>query len=425
MCANQQPRASISLKSFDWICYAKGSLTHLGIRYVKWTVLSLLCGVLAGAASALFLYTLDWATRVRDAEPALIWGLPIAGLFIGAVYHHFGREVAAGTSLVLDEIHNPQKVIPFRMAPLVLGGTVLTHLFGGSAGREGTAVQMGASLADQLTRIFKIESAERKALLMAGASAGFGAAVGAPWAGAIFGMEVVRVGSRPRLAGMFECVIASFAAYYVAILLRAPHSVYPRVEIPGFDVGAICLVLVAGLLFGIAARLFMLMAHFVERRLSSAVVNPPFRPFLGGCVLVALFWLEGSYRYVGLGIPQIQEALQQTTTFFDPFFKMVFTAVTVGTGFKGGEFIPLVFIGTTLGSALSAFLPLSCGFLGALGFAAVFGGAARTPLACTIMAMEIFGARIGVYALLACLASDLFAGGHRLYRRSPTPRDKL
>lgn len=203
-------------------------------RYIRWTFFSALCGVLSGIAASIFLISLDWVTKTRTGFPAIIWGLPLAGLIIGLVYHHFGKDVAAGNNLILDEIHDPKRTVPFHMAPLILLGTVITHLFGGSAGREGTAVQMGASLSDQLTRFFKIEPEERKILLTAGAGAGFGAAIGAPWAGMVFGMEVINIG-RLRLFAWFECLVASFAGYYTAVFLNAPHSAYPAIEVPGVD----------------------------------------------------------------------------------------------------------------------------------------------------------------------------------------------
>lgn len=384
-------------------------------HYLKWIFLSALCGLLAGTAAAVFLLTLDWATRFRLEHPGIIWALPLAGLFIGGIYHHFGKDVAAGNNLILDEIHDPKKVIPFHMAPFILLGTIVTHLFGGSAGREGTAVQMGASLSDQLSRFFRIGPEGRKVLLTAGAGAGFGAAIGAPWAGVIFGMEVLSVG-RLRLSAWLECIIASFVGFYTAVILGAPHSVYPVPDIPGFHFSLLLYVAAAGILFGLAANAFSRSTHLVERAANRWIAYPPLKPFFGGLILVALFYLEGSYRYAGLGIPYIQEALSSPASFKDPLLKSVFTSLTVGTGFKGGEFIPLVFIGTTLGSALALILPVSFGFLGALGFAAVFGGAANTPIACTLMAMEMFGARIGPYALLACFVSYYFSGHRGIYR---------
>ncbi len=383
-------------------------------RYLRWTLLSALGGVLSGLAAAAFLILLEWATSTRDVHPQIIWLLPAAGLAIGWMYHRFGKAVESGSNLILDEIHDPRNVIPARMAPFILLGTVLTHLFGGSAGREGTAVQMGASLSDQLTRFFQIEPEERKVLLVAGAGAGFGAAIGAPWAGAVFGMEVIAVG-RLRLFAWFQCLIASFAGYYSAILAGAHHSVFPRVD-TSFELRNAMFVVLAGVAFGLAVRGFVHLTHFIERLHQRLIPRLPLRPFVGGLLLIVLYKIEGSYRYAGLGLPEIQHGLRQASRFSMPALKAFFTALTVGSGFKGGEFIPLVFVGTTLGSALSVIFPVPVGLLGSVGFAAVFAGAANTPIACTIMAIEIFGLPIAPYAFLACFVSYYASGPHGIYK---------
>jgi H+/Cl- antiporter ClcA len=233
-------------------------------QYLRWIIFSHLSGILSGAAAAIFLISLEWATNLRINHPEIIWGLPLAGLAIGLLYHYLGKDVAAGNNLILDEIHDPKKVVPPHMAPFILAGTLVTHLFGGSAGREGTAVQMGASLSDQLSRFFRIEPQERRILLAAGAGAGFGAAIGAPWAGVIFGMEVINVG-RLRLFALLECFIASFTGFYLAVALGAPHTRYPSVALPDLGVKTLALVAVAGAIFGLSARFFTACTHLVEK----------------------------------------------------------------------------------------------------------------------------------------------------------------
>lgn len=393
----------------------RAKLNNLFYKYLKWTFLSGLSGLLAGVAAAVFLISLEWATRTRVGNRVIIWALPFAGLLVGWVYHKWGKGAARGHNLILDEIHDPKKIIPIRMAPLVLGGTLLTHLFGGSAGREGTAVQMGASLSDQLGRFFDIKIDERKILLAAGAGAGFGAAIGTPWAGVIFGMEVLNVG-RLRLFAWFECLVASFVGYYTTVLMQAPHSHFPKYVSDGFSFKELIWVGIAGIAFGLAAKIFTVLTHFVEDINAKLISYPPLKLFFGGLLLVVLFYIEGSYRYVGLGIPFINEALSTTDTIRDPLLKTLFTSLTVGSGFKGGEFVPLVFIGTTLGSALSAVIPISFQLLASVGFAAVFAGASNTPIACSIMAIEIFGPAIAPYAFAACFMSYYFSGHHGIYK---------
>lgn len=383
-------------------------------RYVRWTLLSAFSGILSGAAAAIFLILLEWATRTRDQHPAIIWALPLAGLVIGLAYHHLGHDISKGNNLILDEIHDPKKIVPLKMAPFVLFGTVVTHLFGGSAGREGTAVQMGASLSDQLTRFFRIEPEERIILLVAGAGAGFGAAIGAPWAGAIFGMEVIAVG-RLRLFAGFECIVASLVGFKTVVLLGGRHAVYAPYLIRGFDLKSAALVALAGVIFGLSVAAFVRLTHFIEGGLKRVVSYAPLRPLFAGILIVLLYRIEGTYRFVGLGIQEIQAALLSERSFSVPALKALFTALTIGSGFKGGEFIPLVFIGTTLGSALAAILPVSGPLLSSVGFAAVFGAAANTPIACSIMAVEIFGYRIAPYALIGCFAAYYASGHHGIY----------
>ncbi len=393
------------------------------LEYLKWTGLSAIAGILSGAAASAFLFALDFATRFRLDHREIICFLPIGGFIVGWAYHHFGREVAGGNSLILDEIHDPQKIIPLRMAPLVFLGTVITHLFGGSAGREGTAVQMGATLSVQLANFVKVANDERKILLVAGAGAGFGAAIGAPWAGVIFGMEVIQIG-RLRIFAFPECFIASFCAYFLTRILHTPHTIYPSAAIPELAWSAFFWVAIAGIFFGIVAKFFADFTHLIEAAGKRFIRYSPLRPFVAGILLVLLYRWEGSYRYAGLGMEGIQGALQAPSSLPVPAFKLLFSALTVGSGFKGGEFIPLVFIGTTFGSALSLFLPLSFSLLGALGFAAVFGAAANTPIACTIMAAEIFGYRIAPFAAVACYMAYYCSGHSGIYRSQKIYRKK-
>lgn len=384
-------------------------------HYLRWSFYSALVGLLAGASAALFLISLNWATKYRSKNMWLIWLLPFAGLFIGYCYKRYGRKAQEGTGLILEEIHNPQNIIPFRMAPFVFIGTVITHLFGGSAGREGTAVQMGSTFADQLTQFFQIEPEERKILLIAGAGAGFSAAIGAPLAGAIFGLEVIQIG-KLRLFALFECLIASFVGFHTSRVLGAPHSIFPVLNVVTYDVATVVSVFLGGLAFGMAANIFVKCTHLVERIQKKYIKISVLRPFFAGIALIILYYIEGSYRYVGLGIPTIQNSFTQSASWYDPIIKLIFTSLTIGSGFKGGEFVPLVFIGSTLGSFLSTQMMISKGLITSLGFAAVFGAAANTPIACTIMACELFGWKIAPYALFCCLIAYYITGHLGIYK---------
>lgn len=386
--------------------------------------LSLLAGALAGLAAALILFSLEWATRLRTEYPVLIWSLPVAGLMTGYVFHRYGKSIAGGNSLILDEIHQPQKIIPVRLAPMVFVSTVATHLFGGSAGREGTAVQMGATLADQVATFFRVRPEERKILLMAGAGAGFGAGIGAPFAGMIFGMEVIHIG-RLKFFAWLECLVAAFAGYGVTLWLHAPHSVFTRVAVVSYNTKTFIAVAFLGMLCGLVAWIFVKLTHVFEKGLARLTTVDALKPFLAGILIVVLYHAEGSFQYAGLGIPVIQQALVQPAEAHVFVLKILFTVLTVGAGFKGGEFVPLVYIGTTLGSALSLYLPVDTQILAALGFAAVFAGAANTPLACTLMVMEIFGAPMAGYGFLACFFSYHFSGHRGIYKAQRVLHKKI
>lgn len=374
----------------------------------KWSVIPVIVGAAAGSASALFLTLLDAVTGFRGEHLWIVALLPAAGFAVGWVYHHQGKDADRGTQLIIDEIHDPKAVLPPRMGPLVFAGTLVTHLFGGSAGREGTAVQMGASIADRCTGPFKLEPHERRALLMTGMSAGFGSVFGTPFAGVVFGLEVLRKG-HSRWSAVFPCFAASVLADLVARAWGIRHAVYSSGPIPGPAWTTMFAVLASGIVFGLTGRLFAASVHGIQRFFKKYVSAAPWRSAIGGALVAAAVWASGSDRFIGLGLPVIEEAFAVRLSPWDFLQKIAYTAVTLGSGFKGGEVTPLFFIGATLGNALSQLLALPLAFAAALGFTAVFAGAAGVPLACTVMAMELFGPGIGVYAGIACGLSFAFS----------------
>lgn len=394
----------------------------------KWIFLLLPMSMLIGSLVAFFLWSLDWVTRTRFQYPWLLYLLPLAGVLIYFLYAAAGKNSEAGNNLILEEIHSPQDGVPARMAPLVLLSTLITHLFGGSAGREGTAVQMGGSMAAWMGRLIKLDATDLRILLTAGVAAGFGAVFGTPVTGAVFALEILVIG-RFRYDALLPSLIASVIAKLTVDAWGVQHTKYPILNAFQLDlltaagISEIAKIVFAAVLFGGAAWLF---STALEGLKSYSVKWIPINwllPFTGGCMIILLYWLAGTDDYLGLGVLAAHDHSVTLVSAFSQggagtwswLWKLLFTVITLGMGFKGGEVTPLFFIGATLGNTLAIALGLPVELLAALGFIAVFAGATNTPLACTIMGVELFGeANILLYAI-TCFTAYCCSGHSSIY----------
>ena len=398
-------------------------------REVEAVLLALPVGLLTGSAATFFLMTLDWAVKWHLAHPGSLWLLPVGGFGVAWLYLHWGKGAERGTNLIIDEIHEPGGGVPARLAPLVLLGTLVTHATGGSVGREGTAVQMGGGLAAGLCRWLRVPQRHRQVMLQCGVAAGFGAVFGTPWAGAVFALEVLVVG-RLQWAALPPALAASLVGDATCRAWGTAHTHYavdaawmPQGEVVAWGL-LLLQTLSAGVAFGWAGRTFAWLAHGMSDGLAKWRVPVLWRPVMGAVVVWCLVALIGSRDYLGLGVEpppggrvSIATAFEEGTVKpWDWAAKLLFTAVSVGSGMKGGEVTPLFFVGATLGHSLALVLNAPLGLFVALGFVAVFGGASKTPLACTVMGMELFGWSLGLPMAVACWVSALSSGSVGLYR---------
>jgi H+/Cl- antiporter ClcA len=376
---------------------------------LRWSTIILAVSLVVGAAGAGFLHALEAVTALYHSTSWLLVTLPFIGLLTIWLYKGPLKASAGGVKTLLAQIKAPTSPIPATMGPAIIGTTLLSHLGGASVGREGTALQMGGAIADQGSRWIVLNESERRTLILCGVSAGFAAVFGTPIAAAIFALEFVRL----RSWAILPCLATAFLADIVGRkFFFAQHSDY-RLPLPAeYDLSGFGSAVLLGLASGGIAWLYV----FISRR-EAAKPNPePYaRIFFSGTLFSAAVYFKHMEDFTGLGLPIIESALVEPAAPLTFVFKFLFTIICVSAGFRGGEVTPLFFVGATLGSAAAVLLSLPLSICAALGFVAVFAGAGAVPLACAVMACELFGWSIGGYALVACAISWVVAGRKGLY----------
>lgn len=388
-------------------------------------LLGMLSGLLAGCGAFVFLEVLDLVTNTRVDHGWLLWLLPVTGAAWGAVQWQSRRHAEftralGGTNAVIAEARDPQHGVSRWQAPIVLLGTWAAHLTGASVGREGVGLQVSASLSEHMARLFRLDRSDRRTLVVAAIAGGFASVFAVPWAGAIFALEV---SGRPRVrpTRLVAAVTAAFTGNWVVHRLGHQHTVWPRVDAES-DLGTAVRMVVLGMCLAGAAWVFVTGVDALKALADRFGTHPVLRPTLGGSATVLLAMLWG-HDYLGLSLPVLDAALTATAaSFMIPALKAVFTIVALGTGFPGGEVTPLFVIGASLGAALAGPLGLAPPLAAATAMVGLFAAASGTPVACTVMAIELFGPAVGGYVLVACVVAATLNRGRRLYPADGSPQ---
>ncbi|MBL1408767.1 chloride channel protein [Sphingobacterium faecale] len=385
----------------------------IGLPWYSWLKIGISIAVFTGITSVVFLNALNYVGDLREQRQFLLLGLPVAGLLIVFLYQRYGGVASKGNNLLFEEYYNPKGNIPLLMAPLVIVATLLTHLFGGSAGREGTAVQYGGTYADFIAKKMGLNKTQTRITLICGIAAGFTSLFGTPLAGVVFSVELFRLG-KLRYKAIIPALLTAYLSHGVCLLLQAPHTHYPFLDFQLFQIQDIHWVILFAILAGVVARFFTytgdMLSHLFKR-----IDNPYWRVVIGSLVILAIIAYIGNTKYIGLGIPTILESFEQPQSGIDFLAKIVLTCLTLSVGFKGGEVTPLFFIGATFASFLSIYIPLPLLVITGLGFVSVFSGSTKTPFACAIMAAELFGIYILPFALLSTLIAAFVSGQKGIY----------
>ena len=381
---------------------------------IKWIVYALVTGALLGLVATGFAYSLNYVTAFRASHPYILFGLPVAGVLIVFLYKKFGGEVSKGTNSVIASINSDEKM-HFVMTPLIFISSVISHAFGASVGREGAALQMGASMGHTFAKLLKLSESDQKIMIMTGMSAAFAALFGTPLAAAIFAMEVISVGVM-YYAALVPCLVAALTAYNLAAYLGVTYPSYSLGIIPDFTPYTVGMTAVMGFLFALVSILICVVFALTERGFRRGFKNEYLRIAVAGLVVVLLTLLIGNQDYNGLGTPVIALALSGQAVWYAFLLKLILTAVSLAGGYRGGEIVPSLFIGATFGCLLGGIMGLPPEFCAALGMVAVFCGVTNSPISSFIIGVELFGGQGLWFFCLTIALSYMLSGYFGIYK---------
>lgn len=387
---------------------------HRALVSLKWIIFAIIVGAIVGLCGTAFYFALSLVTVLRTQNTWLIFLLPLGGLGIVAMYRFLHNEKDTGTNLVISAIHSDDE-LPLRMAPLIFVSTLITHLFGGSAGREGAALQMGGSIGNALGKLFRFDDKDKHVMIMCGMSAAFSALFGTPMAAAILPMEMVSVGVMYYIA-LVPCVISSLVAHGIAYSFGVSNEMFIIRSIPKFGIITSIEISVLAILCALVSILFCVLLHKSEDLYKRFFTNPYIRVIAGGCIIIVLTLLVGNQDYNGTGINIIEHCINGTVRPEAFLLKMIFTALTLGAGYKGGEIVPSFFTGAAFGCLFGTLTGVSPTLCTAVGMTAVFCGVTNCPITSLLISFELFGYDGMPYFLLAVAFSYMLSGYFGLYR---------
>lgn len=387
---------------------------HRALVSIKWIIFAIIVGVIVGLCGTAFYFALSLVTVLRTQNTWLIFLLPLGGVGIVAMYRILHNEKDTGTNLVISAIHSDDE-LPLRMAPLIFVSTLITHLFGGSAGREGAALQMGGSIGNALCKLFRFDDKDKHVMIMCGMSAAFSALFGTPMAAAILPMEMVSVGVMYYIA-LVPCVISSLVAHGIAYSFGVSNELFLIHYIPKFTIVSAIEISILAILCALVSILFCVLLHKSEDLYKRFFANPYIRVIAGGCIIIVLTLLVGNQDYNGTGINIISHCINGTVRPEAFLLKMIFTALTLGAGYKGGEIVPSFFTGAAFGCLFGNLLGFSPTLCTAVGMTAVFCGVTNCPITSLLISFELFGYDGMPYFLLATALSYMLSGYFGLYR---------